>query len=497
MARSSLTLPTTIRQAAQELRQHKYTATALTKAYLDHIAQVEPEVHALLTVTSEIALEQAKIADDRLQDGDKSPLLGIPLVHKDNFCTQGVATTAGSRMLENYQAQYNATVVEKLHQAGAIMLGKANLDAFAHGSSTENSDFGPSYNPWDINYVPGGSSGGSAAAVAAGECLISTGSDTGGSIRLPASFTNTVGLKPTYGRVSRYGVIAMGSSFDSIGCFTRTVEDCALVLQAMAGLDATDATTSPTAVPNYLANLDQPLKGVTLGIVEEFFGDGIEREVRQVIEEAMDAYRSLGVTFKPVQLPHARYALAAYYILVPSELSSNLSRFDGIRYGFSDQSGQTVQDTYRLSRAEGFGAEAKRRIMLGTYALSAGYYDAYYKRAQQVRTLVKQDFEAVFTQVDGLLAPVAPTLPFKVGARANDVLAMYLTDILTAPVNLAGIPSLAIPAGFAQGLPIGMQLIGPNFSESKLFNWGHQYQQQTNWHHQLSSMQTTRERKQT
>lgn len=486
MSTNSFALPTTIRQAGKELREGKYTAAALAEAYLDHISQVEPSIHALLAITRDGALAQARAADERLRAGDESALLGIPLIHKDNFCTLDVATTAGSHILENYKAQYDATTVAKLKQAGAVMLGKANLDAFAHGSSTENSDFGPSYNPWDTEYVPGGSSGGSAAAVAAGECLVSTGSDTGGSIRLPASFTNTVGLKPTYGRVSRYGVIAMGSSFDSIGCFTRTVEDCALTLQAMAGIDALDSTTSPAAVPDYLTNLDKPLKGLTLGVVEEFLGEGLDPEVKKVVEGAMDVYRSLGVNFKTVHLPHAKYALAAYYILVPSELSSNLSRFDGIRYGYSDQSGAAVLDTYRLSRAGGFGAEAKRRIMLGTYALSAGYYDAYYKRAQKVRTLVKQDFEQVFSEVDGLLAPISPTLPFKVGAKVNDVLAMYLTDILTVPVNLAGVPSLALPAGFANGLPVGMQLIGPNFSEDKLFNWGHQYQQQTDWHAQLS-----------
>lgn len=486
MPTTLLTLPTTIKQASTELRQNLYTAVDLTNSYLNHIAHVEPAIHALLSITKDIALAEAKEADKRIQSGDPSPLLGIPLIHKDNFCTTGVKTTAGSRILENYHAQYDATAVLRLRRAGAVMLGKANLDAFAHGSSTENSDYGPSFNPWDTNFVPGGSSGGSAAAVAAGECLIATGSDTGGSVRLPAAFTNTVGLKPTYGRVSRYGVIAMGSSFDSIGCFTRTVEDTALVLQAMAGIDANDATTSPIAIPDYSANLQNSLEGVTLGIVEEFLGEGVDPEIRNATNEAIEVYRSLGVTFKTVHLPHAKYSLAAYYILVPSELSSNLSRFDGIRYGYSDQSGDSVTDTYQRSRAEGFGAEAKRRIMLGTYALSAGYYDAYYKRAQQVRTLVKQDFDNVFTQVDGLIAPVSPTPPFKVGSKSNDILAMYLSDILTVPVNLAGVPSLAIPAGFAKDLPIGMQLIGPNFSEDKLFNWGHQYQLQTDWHLRMS-----------
>lgn len=368
------------------------------------------------------------------------------------------------------------------------MLGKANLDAFAHGSSTENSDFGPSFNPWNVDYVPGGSSGGSAAAVAAGECLVATGSDTGGSIRLPASFTNTVGIKPTYGRVSRYGVIAMGSSFDSIGCFTRTVEDCAIVLEEVAGKDVYDSTTSPIEVPSYTKELTSSLEGLVLGIPEEMYGDGIAPEVRAVIDQSINTLKSMGVVFKDVSLPHTKYSIAVYYILVPSELSSNLSRFDGIRYGHTDDAAESLLEHYELSRASGFGDEAKRRIMLGTYALSSGYYDAYYKRAQQVRTLVKNDFEAVFSEVDGLLAPVSPTLPFKVGAKTDDVLSMYLSDALTVPVNLAGVPSLAVPAGFAQGLPVGMQFIGPAFSEHKLLNWGHMYQQHTAWHTHLSPL---------
>jgi aspartyl-tRNA(Asn)/glutamyl-tRNA(Gln) amidotransferase subunit A len=477
-----LSLPETIKQAADELRQGVYSAVELTQAYLHQIEAVEPDVHAIITVTADKALDQAREADARIATGSANMLTGIPLIHKDNFSTLGVRTTAGSTMLTNYNGQYDATVVSRLRQVGMVMLGKSNLDAFAHGSSTENSDFGPSFNPWDTAYVPGGSSGGSAAAVAAGESLVATGSDTGGSIRLPASFTNTVGLKPTYGRVSRYGVLAMGSSFDSIGHFTRTVEDNAMVLQAIAGHDPNDATTPNTPVPDYLGGIDKPLDGVTLGLVEEFFGEGLDPSIAAVVAEARQVYERLGVTFKKVHLPNAKYALAAYYILVPSELSSNLSRLDGIRYGYSDPTATSLLEMYELSRAGGFGAEAKRRIMLGTYALSAGYYDAYYKRAQQVRTLVKQDFDVVFTEVDGLLAPVSPTLPFKVGEKVDDVLAMYLTDILTVPMNLAGVPSLALPAGFVGSLPVGMQLIGPHFSEDRLYNWGHKYQMETAWH---------------
>lgn len=483
---SKFVLPKTIKEAAQSLRRGEYSATELATAFLQHAQQVEPEVKALLTVTEDLAIEQASRADKRLKDGDDSLLLGVPLAHKDNFVTKGIQTTAGSNMLREYSGQYDATVVSKLKDAGAVMVAKANLDAFAHGSTTENSDFGPTHNPWDTSRVPGGSSGGSAAAVAAGECLVATGSDTGGSIRLPASFTNVVGLKPTYGRVSRNGIIAMGSSFDSIGCFTRTVEDCALVLNTMAGRDHFDATTIDRPVPDYAKDLDKPLDGLVLGIPEELYGEGIADSVRSAIEQARTVYERLGVTFKSVSLPHTKYSIAVYYILAPSELSSNLARFDGIRYGYSDDSAANLLEHYELSRAGGFGDEAKRRIMLGTYALSSGYYDAYYKRAQQVRTLVKRDFERVFTQVDGLLAPVSPNLPFKLGDKTEDLLSMYMSDALTVPVNLAGVPSLALPAGFGDGLPVGMQLIGPNFSEERLFNWGHRYQLETEWHTQLS-----------
>jgi aspartyl-tRNA(Asn)/glutamyl-tRNA(Gln) amidotransferase subunit A len=370
------------------------------------------------------------------------------------------------------------------------MLGKANLDAFAHGSSTENSDYGPTFNPWDTAYVPGGSSGGSAASVAAQQCLVATGSDTGGSIRTPASFTNTVGLKPTYGRVSRYGVIAMGSSFDSIGCFTRTVEDCALVMAQMAGHSQWDATTVTAPVGAYAEHLEAEVAGTRIGIAEEFFGTALDPAVRAAMQAAQKQLEQLGAELVPVSLPHIKYALAAYYILVPSELSSNLARFDGIRFGHSADA-DSLLALYEQSRGEGFGLEAKRRIMLGTYALSAGYYDAYYKRAQQVRTLVKQDFDQAFSQVDVLLAPVSPTLPFKVGERTDDPLAMYLTDILTVPMNLAGVPSLALPAGFAGQLPVGMQIIGPQLSEQRLFQLGHAYQQVTDWHQRLADLDSS------
>lgn len=476
-------LPRTITQAADGLRSGIWSAVELTKAFLVRVEAVDSQVKALLTKTESEALAAAKAADERLKDGDKSPLLGIPVVYKDNFLTSEVKTTAGSNILKDYIAQYNADVVDRLQNAGAVMLGKANLDAFAHGSSTENSDFGPTHNPWNVEYVPGGSSGGSAAAVAARECLMATGSDTGGSIRQPASFTQTVGLKPTYGRVSRFGVIAMGSSFDSIGHFTRTVEDSALVLQCTAGISIDDSTSSSIAVPDYQAVLGNSLQGVTIGIVDAFL-EGVDPAIVSALHAAKEKFELLGASFSKVELPFSKYALAAYYILVPSELSSNLARFDGIRYGHSDRSVDSLLEVYEESREQGFGPEAKRRIMLGTYALSAGYYDAYYKRAQQARTLVKADFDNAFKDVDAILAPVSPTMPFKLGERVDDPLAMYLSDILTVPVNLAGVPSLALPCGLHDGLPIGMQLIGPNFSEGKLFNIGHQYQLNTDWHEQ-------------
>jgi aspartyl-tRNA(Asn)/glutamyl-tRNA(Gln) amidotransferase subunit A len=481
-------IPTTITEAARLLRQGEYSAVELVRAFLEIGESVNPRFNILLTVTKDQAEEQARYADQRLAKGDPSPLLGIPVVFKDNFVTRGIRTTAGSKILDAYIGQYDATVVRRLVDQGMVMVGKGNLDAFAHGSSTENSDFGPTANPWDITKVPGGSSGGSAAAVAAQLCLAATGSDTGGSIRQPASFTNTVGLKPTYGRSSRYGVIAMGSSLDSIGCFTRTVEDCALVFGSMAGLDPADATSLPDKVPDYHSLLNQPIQGIKIGIAQEYFGDGIDARIKASVEAARAVFERLGATFVPVKLPHTKYALAAYYIIAPSEISANLSRYDGIRYGYSHQAGQSLLDVYEQSRADGFGAEAKRRIMLGTYALSSGYYDAYYKRAQQVRTLVRHDFSSAFAQVDALLAPVSPTLPFALGEKTENPLAMYLADALTVPVNLAGLPALALPCGFAENLPIGMQLIGPDLSESRLFSLGHHYQRETDWHQRIAEV---------
>lgn len=481
--------PTTLKTHLDLVASKQASITELTQDRLNHIQATQPTLNSFITITADQALERAAELDQQLAQGQALPLMGAPLVHKDNHLTKGVLTTAASHMLANYRAHYDATVVTKLAQAGAITLGKVNLDAFAHGSSTENSDFGPTKNPWHTDYVPGGSSGGSAAAVAAAQALIATGSDTGGSIRLPASYTNTVGIKSTYGRVSRYGVIAMGSSFDSIGAFTTTVEDCALVLQQMAGHDPHDSTTIPAAVDDYLSQLTQPLAGLKLGLVKSFINhQGLNPEVAQVIDQARQELAKLGVEFIDIELPHAHAALATYYILASSEISSNLARLDGIRYGHSSSQAKDLLEQYELSRAEGFGAEAKRRIMLGTYALSSGYYDAYYKKAQQVRTLVKQDFDQAFSQVDGILAPVSPDLPFKIGQKNQDPLAMYLSDILTVPVNLAGVPALAVPAGFVNNLPVGMQLIGPQLSEAKLFNWGHQYQQVTDWHARRPSL---------
>ncbi len=477
------TRPTTLIDYKSSLKSKTMSVAEMITDYLQHIEQSQPALNSLITITADQALEQAKYYDQHLDQIDELPLFGVPIVHKDNFLTEGVKTTAGSTMLANYIGHYDATVTTKFKQAGAITLGKANMDAFAHGSSTENSDFGPTKNPWNTEYVPGGSSGGSAVAVAAGQALLATGSDTGGSIRLPASYTNTVGLKPSYGRVSRYGVIAMGSSFDSIGCFAGSVEDLVTAFQVMAGPDARDGTSSPIAVPNYAAHVSKPLAGLKLGLVKSFMShQGLNPQVAQIVEQAISDYQKLGVTFVEVELPNASAALAAYYILASSEISSNLARLDGIRYGHSAEQAQDLLELYQKSRAEGFGAEAKRRIMLGTYALSSGYYDAYYTKAQKVRTLVKQDFDQVFSQVDGLLAPVAADLPFKLGQKKDDPLAMYLSDIMTVPMNLAGVPALSLPAGFSQSLPVGIQIIGPQFSEEKLFNWGYQYQQITDWH---------------
>jgi aspartyl-tRNA(Asn)/glutamyl-tRNA(Gln) amidotransferase subunit A len=458
----------TIKEAKKGLEGGKFSSVELTKACLNRIKQADSKIKAFITVCEKEALETAQKADEFFGKDVKKPLLGIPIAVKDLFLTKGIRTTAGSKVLENYFPQYDSTVVRRLKEAGAIIVGKTNLDAWGHGSSGENSDFFPTKNPWNFEHVPGGSSSGSGAALAASMCLAATGTDTGSSIRLPASFCNLVGLKSTYGRVSRHGVIAMASSFDCPGCLTQTIEDQARVLGVIAGQDEYDAAMPPEPVPNYLKFLGQKINGLKIGLPKEYFGKGISHEVRGAVKKAIEKLVSQGARAVDVSLPHTEYAMACYYILVPSEISSNLARFDGLRYG------QT---------REKFGAEAKRRIMLGTYALSAGYYDAYYRKAQKVRALIKKDFEQAFKKVDLLVGPNSPTPAFKLGEKVDDPLAMYLSDILVCPVNIAGIPGLNVPCGFSStGLPIGMQIIGPQFSEGLILKAAHQYEQATPWH---------------
>ncbi len=460
------------------LRQGDISSQELTKHFLIRIKEVDHRVRAYITVTEEEALSQAKEADKALKAGEEKPLLGLPLAIKDNICTRHIRTTCASRILENFVPIYDATVVERLRAAGAIVLGKTNLDEFAMGSSTENSAFFPTHNPWDLSRVPGGSSGGSAAAVAAGLCAGSLGSDTGGSIRQPASFCGVVGLKPTYGRVSRYGLVAFASSLDQIGPITRTVADTALLLKIIAGPDPKDSTCAPRDVPDYEKALDMDLKGLKVGIVKEYFGEGLNDEVRKEIEKTVDIIRDLGLEIREISLPHSPYAIAAYYIIAPAEASSNLARYDGVKYGLRVE-GKDLLEMYKETRSHGFGSEVKRRIMIGTYALSAGYYEAYYKKASQVRTLIARDFADAFAQVDFIIGPVAPTPAFKIGERIDDPLKMYLSDIYTISINLAGIVGLSLPCGFAEGrLPIGLQIMGPHFSEERVLALGHQLERE-------------------
>ncbi len=453
----------TLREAQEGLQKGKFSSLELVRSCLERIKKFDSKIHAFITVCEKEALEQARQADKAL---DHQPLLGIPIAIKDIFCTKGIRTTAGSCVLENYIPAYDSTVVGKLKQAGAIILGKTNMDAWAHGSSGENSDFFPTKNPWSLKLVPGGSSSGSAAAVAAEMAMAATGSDTGGSIRLPASFCNLVGLKPSYGRVSRYGVVAMASSLDTMGHLTKDVTDSAIILNIIAGKDLHDSTTPEKPVPNYLKNLKKGIRGLKIGVPKEYFIEGMDLKVKEKVREAVKVLEKLGAEILEISLPHAKYALAVYYIIQPSEVSSNLARYDGIRYGFP---------------REKFADEARRRIMLGTYTLSAGYYEAYYLKAMQVRTLIKKDFDEAFKKVDVLVAPVSPSLPFKLGEKVADPLKMYLSDIFTVTANLAGIPGLAIPAGFVNGLPVGIQILGPQFSEEILFQVGYAYEQETKW----------------
>ncbi len=474
----------TVHEAARLLARREVSSTELTRAVLDRIEAVQGRLNAFVTVTAELALEQAREADERLTRGEGvTPLTGIPAAIKDVICTRGVRTTCGSRMLENFVPPYDATVIERLKAAGLVMVGKTNMDEFAMGSSGENSYFGPTRNPWDEERVPGGSSSGSAAAVAADACLYALGSDTGGSIRQPAALCGIVGLKPTYGRVSRYGLVAFASSLDQIGPMTKDVTDAALVLQAIAGHDPRDSTSAPVEVPDYAASLVPDLKGLRLGVPREYMGEGVEEGVRRAVEEAIDRLRELGAEVdREVSLPSTPYALACYYIIAPSEASANLARYDGVKYGYSYTEGASMWENMERTRQFGFGAEVKRRIMLGTYALSAGYYDAYYLKAQKVRTLIRREFEAAFQRCDALVTPVSPTPAFRLGEKMADPLQMYLSDVFTIPVNIAGLPSISVPCGFSQGLPVGLQVIGRPFDEPTILRVAYAYEQATDWH---------------
>ena len=471
----------TLATAQAMLRSRETSAVELTEAALAQIQAHDDEVRAFLLIDDAGAMEQARAADERIASGNALPVTGIPIAVKDLLCTRGLATTCASRMLENWVAPYDATAVARLREAGAVIVGKTNMDEYAMGSSNENSAFHATHNPWDLTRVPGGSSGGSAVAVAAGEALGALGTDTGGSIRLPAAFCGVTGLKPTYGRVSRYGTVAFASSLDQIGPFGRTARDCAILLEAIAGADPYDGTAANMLVPNYAAQLDGAIRGLRIGVPAEYFVEGMDPGVAATVMEAIDTLRDLGAEIVNVSLPHTRYALPVYYIVAPAEASANLARFNGVRYGLHVE-GESLLDDMELTRGAGFGPEVRRRIMLGTYALSSGYYDAYYRRAQQVRTLIRRDFQQVFEQVDLLATATAPSLPFLIGEKVADPLSMYLTDVLTLPPSLAGIPGLSVPCGLVDDLPVGLQLLGRPFDEATLLRVGDAYQRVTDWH---------------
>jgi aspartyl-tRNA(Asn)/glutamyl-tRNA(Gln) amidotransferase subunit A len=474
----------TIATAAERLRAREVSATELACASLERIAATEPRLRAFLTVSGDAAMAEAAASDERLRRGEPiSALDGIPIALKDVFLTAGVRTTAASRILENLVPPFDATTVLRLRERGAVLVGKTNCDEFAMGSSTENSAFGVTRNPWNLERVPGGSSGGSAVAVVARQALGALGTDTGGSIRLPASYCGIVGVKPTYGRVSRYGIVAYASSLDQVGPFALDVRDAAILLEAIAGHDPRDSTSARLEVPRYTESLDGNVTKLRLGVPREYFGEGIESDVESSVREAIAVLEGLGASVETVSLPHTEYAVATYYLVATAEASSNLARYDGIRYGVRASAATSLVDVYRRSREEGFGAEVKRRIMLGTYALSAGYYDAYYGRAQKVRTLIRRDFERVFERCDLIVAPVAPTTAFRIGEKVGDPLTMYLSDVLTIAVNLAGLPGMSVPCGVdASGMPIGLQIIGRPFGEAKMLRAAHAYEQATDWH---------------
>ena len=459
-----------------------FSSVELTQTLLDRIAVEDDKLNALITVTDAEALAMAAKADAERAAGKAGPLCGLPLIHKDIFCTRGVKTTCGSRMLDNFVSPYDATVVERLARAGAVMLGKANMDEFAMGSSNETSFFGPVHNPWDLERSPGGSSGGSAASVAARLAPAATATDTGGSIRQPAALTNTVGLKPTYGRVSRYGMIAFASSLDQAGTITRTAEDAALLLGVMAGFDERDSTSIDEPVPDYAAELGDAVRGLRIGVVRQHFDEGLDAATGERVRDAIAGLESLGATTVEVDMPNIDLSVPTYYVVAPAECSSNLSRFDGVRFGHRADNAEDLLDLYCRSRGEGFGDEVKRRIMTGTYVLSAGYYDAYYLKAQQVRQLIAEDFRKAFADVDVIAGPTAPSPAFRLGDKVDDPIQMYLNDIYTIGANLAGLPGISVPCGFVDGLPVGLHLVGPHFGESTLLRCAHQYQQVTDWH---------------
>jgi aspartyl-tRNA(Asn)/glutamyl-tRNA(Gln) amidotransferase subunit A len=464
------------------LQTGEVSSVELTQHYLDRINKFNGDLNAFITVTEDRALEQAKAADKLLAEKNAGPLTGIPLAHKDIFCTKGVRTSCASKMLDKFIAPYDATVVEKIDAAGMVTLGKTNMDEFAMGSSNETSYYGPVKNPWDTHCVPGGSSGGSAAAMAARLAPIATGTDTGGSIRQPASLCNLTGLKPTYGRISRYGMIAFASSLDQAGPMANSAEDAAWLMNVMSGFDQRDSTSVDREVPDYTASLNDSLEGLTIGLPKEYFGEGLDPKVAETVETAIKQYEAMGAKLKEITLPNTALAVPTYYVVAPAECSSNLSRMDGVRFGHRAEDPKDLMDLYTRSRGEGFGEEVKRRIMIGTYALSAGYYDAYYLKAQQCRRLIRDDFLKAFEEVDVIMGPSAPTPAFRFGEKTDDPVAMYMEDIYTINVNLAGIPGMSIPAGFIDGMPVGLQIIGNYFDEARLLNIAHKYQQETDWH---------------
>jgi len=478
-----------LKQLAAALAGKEISSVELTQLYLDRIARLNPALNAFITVDAERSLAQARAADERIAKGEASSLTGIPVAQKDIFCAKGWRTSCGSRMLDNFVAPYDATVIEKLDAAGAVLLGKTNMDEFAMGSSNESSWYGPAKNPWDSARVPGGSSGGSAAAVAARLAPVATGTDTGGSIRQPAAMCNLTGLKPTYGVVSRYGMIAFASSLDQGGPMGRSAEDCAVLLNAMAGFDPRDSTSLERPAEDYTRDLDKPLAGLKIGLPKEFFGEGCEAGVMAAVEAAIAEYRKLGAETVDISLPKTHLSVPAYYVIAPAEASSNLSRFDGVRYGYRAPDYADLNDMYAKTRAQGFGAEVKRRILIGTYVLSHGYYDAYYLQAQRIRRMIADDFATAFQQCDVIMGPTSPCAAFKLGEMTDDPVQMYLADIYTIAVNLAGLPGMSIPCGFANGLPVGLQLIGNYFGEARLLNAAHRYQQATDWHQRAPAIE--------